>query len=44
MLKFQIILPREVCIQQDRHVYLTVVYFGQEGLEEVRKILDLTAR
>ncbi|XP_032868764.1 chondroitin sulfate N-acetylgalactosaminyltransferase 2 [Amblyraja radiata] len=34
---------REVCIQQARHVYLTVVYFGQEGLEEVRKILDLTA-
>ncbi|XP_051897345.1 chondroitin sulfate N-acetylgalactosaminyltransferase 2 isoform X2 [Pristis pectinata] len=34
---------RDVCIQQDRHVYLTVVYFGQEGLEEVRRILEVTA-
>ncbi|XP_059802497.1 chondroitin sulfate N-acetylgalactosaminyltransferase 2 isoform X2 [Hypanus sabinus] len=34
---------RDVCIQQDRQIYLTVVYFGQEGLEEVRRILEVTS-
>ncbi|XP_064418598.1 chondroitin sulfate N-acetylgalactosaminyltransferase 2 isoform X2 [Latimeria chalumnae] len=31
---------REVCIQQDRRIHLTVVYFGQEGLSEVSTILE----
>ncbi|KAM8924510.1 chondroitin sulfate N-acetylgalactosaminyltransferase 2 [Pelodytes ibericus] len=31
---------REVCIQQDKRTYLTVVYFGYEGLSEVRRILN----
>uniref|UniRef100_A0A665THY4 Hexosyltransferase n=1 Tax=Echeneis naucrates TaxID=173247 RepID=A0A665THY4_ECHNA len=31
---------REVCIQQDRRVHLTVVYFGQEGLQEARSSLE----
>ncbi|XP_072881501.1 chondroitin sulfate N-acetylgalactosaminyltransferase 2 [Hemitrygon akajei] len=34
---------RDVCIQQDKQIYLTVVYFGQEGLEEVRRILEVTS-
>ncbi|XP_069741598.1 chondroitin sulfate N-acetylgalactosaminyltransferase 2 [Narcine bancroftii] len=34
---------RDVCIQQDGHIYLTVVYFGQEGLDEVRRILEMIA-
>lgn len=31
---------REVCIQQDRRIHLTVVYFGQEGLQEVKLSLE----
>lgn len=35
---------REVCIQQDRQVHLTVVYFGQEGLQEVKSSLEKVSR
>ncbi|XP_046885137.1 chondroitin sulfate N-acetylgalactosaminyltransferase 2 [Hypomesus transpacificus] len=35
---------REVCIQHDRQVHLTVVYFGQEGLQEVKSSLEKMSR
>ncbi|XP_030620884.1 chondroitin sulfate N-acetylgalactosaminyltransferase 1, partial [Chanos chanos] len=35
---------REVCIRQDGRVHLTVVYFGTEQMDDVRKVLDSTAR
>lgn len=35
---------KEVCIQRDRQVHLTVVYFGQEGLQEVKSSLEKTSR
>ncbi|XP_007895714.2 chondroitin sulfate N-acetylgalactosaminyltransferase 2 [Callorhinchus milii] len=34
---------REVCIFQDKFVHLTIVYFGQEGLDEVKRILETIA-
>ncbi|CAG5128668.1 unnamed protein product [Candidula unifasciata] len=33
-----------VCIKRDRRIYLTVVYFGIEGLKEVKAIMSLVAK
>lgn len=34
----------KVCIKHDKRVFLTVVYFGQKGLQEVRIILTKVSR
>ncbi|CAN2389008.1 Chondroitin sulfate N-acetylgalactosaminyltransferase 1 [Pristimantis euphronides] len=35
---------REVCINQDKRVHLTVVYFGKEQAQEVKVILENTSK
>ncbi|XP_030050364.1 chondroitin sulfate N-acetylgalactosaminyltransferase 1 isoform X1 [Microcaecilia unicolor] len=35
---------REVCIQQDGRIHLTVVYFGKEQMNEVKAILENTSK
>ncbi|KAM4575678.1 chondroitin sulfate N-acetylgalactosaminyltransferase 1-like isoform 1-T1 [Odontesthes bonariensis] len=35
---------REVCIQQDGRVHLTVVYFGRDQIDQVKAVLDQTTR
>ncbi|KAM9621811.1 chondroitin sulfate N-acetylgalactosaminyltransferase 1 isoform 2-T7 [Trichechus inunguis] len=35
---------REMCIQQDGRIHLTVVYFGKEQMNEVKGILENTSR
>ncbi|KAM9329888.1 chondroitin sulfate N-acetylgalactosaminyltransferase 1 [Gastrophryne carolinensis] len=35
---------REVCINQDKRVHLTVVYFGKEQAQEVKAILENTSK
>ncbi|XP_075955282.1 chondroitin sulfate N-acetylgalactosaminyltransferase 1-like [Anarhichas minor] len=35
---------REVCIQQDGRVHLTVVYFGRDQIDQVKAMLDQTTR
>lgn len=34
----------KIAIKNDKHVYLTVVYFGEEGLSEIRTILSKVSR
>ncbi|XP_015232586.1 PREDICTED: chondroitin sulfate N-acetylgalactosaminyltransferase 1-like [Cyprinodon variegatus] len=35
---------REVCIQEDGRVHLTVVYFGRDQIDQVKAVLDQTTR
>lgn len=41
---FRVLFSREMCIQQDGRVHLTVVYFGKEEMDEVKGILENTSR
>ena len=40
--KFATFMDRfvKVCVERDKRVHLTVVYFGQEGLQDVRNIMQ----
>ena len=44
--KFQGFMDRfvRVCIHNDKHVFLTVVYFGTDGLNEVKNILGKVSK
>ena len=44
--KFQSFMERfeRICIRNDKRVFLTVVYFGEEGLNDVKTILGKTAK
>eukprot|EP00118_Oscarella_pearsei_P026699 m.310310 g.310310 ORF g.310310 m.310310 type:complete len:521 (+) comp50809_c0_seq1:63-1625(+) len=44
--KFRIFMEMfvETCIRQDKRVFLTIVYFGDEGREETRTILESMAK
>ena len=39
-----VLSSREMCIQQDGRVHLTVVYFGKEEMNEVKGILENTSK
>lgn len=41
---FGVLFSREMSIQQDGRVHLTVVYFGKEEMDEVKGILENTSR
>ncbi|ESO98621.1 hypothetical protein LOTGIDRAFT_174094 [Lottia gigantea] len=43
---FRLFMERfvSVCIKQDKRVYLTVVYFGTDGLQEVKNIMSAIAK
>ena len=41
---FRVLFSREMSIQQDGRVHLTVVYFGKEEMDEVKEILENTSR
>ncbi|XP_041364736.1 chondroitin sulfate N-acetylgalactosaminyltransferase 1-like [Gigantopelta aegis] len=43
---FRLFIQRfiNVCIKQDKRIFLTVVYFGKEGLKEVKDLMSQTAR
>jgi chondroitin sulfate N-acetylgalactosaminyltransferase 1/2 len=39
-----VLFSREMCIQQDGRIHLTVVYFGKEDMNEVKGILENTSK
>lgn len=40
----RVLFSREMCIQQDGRIHLTVVYFGKEDMNEVKGILENTSK